>query len=62
MGNIDDYADIINRSEYTDENNMIKVYAEIQLSNIELSYNTGTGSSNHGKATLTKTIHISNID
>ena len=58
LGNIDDFKDIIDWSEYTDENNMIKVYAEIELSDIELSYNTGTGASNHGEANMTKIIRI----
>lgn len=62
LGRTDDFKDIIDWSEYTDEDNMIKVYAEVELSNIELSYNTCTGSSNIGKATMTKIIRICNDD
>lgn len=58
LGSIDDFKDIIDWNEYTDEDNLINVYAEIELSDIEISYNTGTGISNIGKATMTKIIRV----
>lgn len=58
LGSIDDFKDIIDWNEYTDEDNLINVYAEIELSDIEISYDTGTGISNIGKATMTKIIRV----
>ena len=58
LGNIDDFNDIIDWNEYINEDNLIKAYAEIELSNIVLSYYIGTGASNHGEATMTKIIRV----
>lgn len=56
LGNIDNFSDIIDWSLYTDENNIIEVYAEVELSDIKISYDTATGASNIGEAILTNII------
>ena len=61
LGNIDNFSDIIDWTLYTDENNIIEVYAEIELSDIKISYDTATGASNEGEAASAKIISVNGI-
>lgn len=44
LGDADEYDDIFDYASFTDENESISVYAEVQLTDIKVNYGTPTGS------------------